>query len=440
MPQQQLITKNIQYIPTENLNPYQNNAKKHPKKQVQQIAASIQQFGFINPIIVNSNKEIIAGHGRLEGAKVLKLKQVPVILVDHLSDAEVRAYRLADNQLTMNTGYDNGLLKIELEELSFMELEFDLEITGFETAQIDNIIDGAFDENDPADDVSDIDEPINPVTQLGDVWQLGKHKLICGDSTKLDAYESLMGKDKAQAVFTDPPYNVPVDGHVCGNGKVKHKEFAMASGEMTQEQFIQFLAQFMNLSVQFSKDGSLHYVCMDWRHIGDLIQAGEACYTEMKNICVWNKDNGGMGTLYRSKHEFVAVFKHGDKPHINNIELGKYGRYRTNVWDYKGVNSFGKNQSDLKMHPTVKPVALIMDAIKDCTRKDHIVLDPFAGSGSTLIACEKTRRVARCIELDPVYCDVIIQRWQKLTGENAVHIESGETFEQKREVEGEDDE
>lgn len=419
----------ISYLPLTALAPYKRNAKLHPQKQVQQIANSIQQFGFINPVIIDDKREIIAGHGRFEAAKLLKLVKVPVISATHLSEAEVRAYRLADNQLTLNSGYDNSLLQIELAELANIELDFDLEITGFETAQLDMLIDGSKDaEDDPADALPEMDETLPAVTKSGDIWILGKHRLICEDSTKAETYQALMQNSKAQMVFTDPPYNVPVDGHVCGLGKTKHRDFAMASGEMSEAEFIAFLEQFIQHSITVSKDGSLHYIFIDWRHICEVVTAGRKHYSELKNICVWNKDNGGMGSLYRSKHELAAVFKAGTASHINNIELGKHGRYRTNVWDYRGVNSFGKQQADLKLHPTVKPVALIMDAIKDCTRRGHVVLDPFAGSGSTLIACEKTGRMARCIEIDPLYCDVIIRRWQEMTGQDATHTSSGETF------------
>lgn len=413
----------IQYVSTETLNPYQNNAKKHPEKQVQQIAASIQQFGFINPIIVNSHKEIIAGHGRLEGAKVLKLKQVPVILVDHLTEAQVKAYRLADNQLTMNSGYDTELLRVELADLSSLDLDFDLDITGFELPEIEFLLEGETPKEASADDEV-IEDDVPKRASFGDVWQLGEHKLICGDSTKVETYQNLMGDELADVILTDPPYNVKISGHVCGNGKVKHEEFAMASGEMTDAEFVAFLEAFIKYNIAFSHDGSLHYIFMDWRHIYDLLHAGQKHYTELKNICVWNKDNGGMGTMYRSKHELVALFKNGKDPHINNVQLGVFGRYRTNVWDYAGVNSFGKNQSDLKMHPTVKPVPLLIDALRDSTHKGGIVLDSFGGSGSTLIASEKSGRKARLIEYSPHYCDVILHRWEALTGETAVKIYS----------------
>jgi len=419
----------IIYQSIDALKPRASNPRTHSKKQVQQLANSIERFGFTNPVLVDDTNAIIAGHGRLMAAKQLGMSEVPTVRLSNMTEAEIRAYVIADNRLAENAGWDDDLLRIELQYLT--EINFDIELIGFETAEIDIILDGnEIDDNNAADEVPDIDENAAPITKLGDMWQLGKHRLICGDSTNSETYQNLMGADKAQAIFTDPPYNVAIDGHVCGNGKVKHREFAMASGEMSETEFTNFLSQFIKLSIEYSNDGSLHYICMDWRHMYELIGAGRTQYSELKNICVWNKQNGGMGSLYRSKHELVAVFKNGTKPHINNIELGQHGRYRTNVWDYAGVNSFGKNQSDLKLHPTVKPVAMIADAIKDCTKRNQIVLDPFAGSGSTLIACEESQRIARCIELDPLYCDVIIKRWQKLTGKNAVQAKTGMTFAQ----------
>lgn len=413
----------ITLLPIKELQPYLNNAKLHPEEQVAQIAASIDQFGFINPIIIDQKKVIIAGHGRYEAAKKLGLQQVPTLQAAHLTPEEVKAYRLADNQLTLNSGYNYDLLRMDLTELSSMDMEFDLEITGFHTAELDFILDSstadkAGEEADPADAQPEM--PTESRVTPGDLWQLGQHLLYCGDALSSVSYIALFAEEKAQVIITDPPYNVRIDGHVCGNGKIKHREFLQASGEMSDTQFAAFLEGCMKQCVAYSVDGSLHYIFMDWRHIVDVVTAGKAMYNELKNICIWNKDNGGMGALYRSKHEMIAVFKHGQKPHINNIKLGKHGRYRTNVWDYKGVNSFGKQQEDLKLHPTVKPVALLIDAIKDCTRRHQLVLDPFAGSGSTLIACEKAQRQARCIELDPIYCEVILQRWEALTGQTAV--------------------
>ncbi len=420
----------IRLVSVNKLKPYKNNARKHPDKQIQQIVNSIKQYGFMNPVLVDGNYRIMAGHGRVEAAKKIGMKEVPVISTDHLSEDQIRAFIIADNKIAQNAGWHNDILSIELEYLSTVE-EFNVdEVTGFETAEIDLLIDIDIFGEGECDEViePETDEPA--ITQPGDVWNLGDHVLICGDATDSSTFVELLGDERAHMVFTDPPYNVPIDGHVCGLGKIKHKEFAMASGEMKPEQFQAFLLGACENMMTFSRNGSLHYICMDWRGIHDLLSVGKSIYDDLKNICVWNKDNGGMGSLYRSKHEFVAIFKHGTKAHINNIELGKHGRYRTNVWDYAGVNSFGKNRSDLKLHPTVKPVAMVADAIKDCTKRGNIVLDPFAGSGTTLIAAEKTGRIARCIEYDPHYCDVIIRRWQALTGMEAVNPDTLHSFDE----------
>lgn len=422
----------VEGMPIDWLIPYPNNAKEHPQRQIRQIARSIQQFGFINPVIIDDKREVVAGHGRLEAAKLLKLKKIPVIRVEHLTKAEIRAYRLADNQLTLNSGYDDVLLKVELQELSDLDLSFDLDITGFEPGELDVILHGGEEqEDDPADEVPEADENTPPITQEGDIWLLGKHRLICGDATHPEVYEQLMEGTQARAVITDPPYNVPIDGHVCGNGRVKHEEFAMASGEMSEAEFTDFLEKVIQQLVAHSKDGSLHYIFMDWRHFFELETASRRHFSELKNVCVWNKSNGGMGSFYRSKHELVGIYKNGRKPHINNVELGRFGRNRTNVWDYAGANGFGQAKDDLKLHPTVKPVAMLADAIQDCTKQRQLVLDPFAGSGSALMACEKTQRTARCIELSPRYCDTIIRRWQAYTGNEASHATDGETFAEK---------
>ena len=253
--------------------------------------------------------------------------------------------------------------------------------------------------------------------------------ITCGDATDPEVYRILLNGEKAQMVFTDPPYNVPVNGHICGLGKVQHGEFVMASGEMSEEEFVRFLTDVTANLAAFSCDGSIHYVCMDWRHLGELLAAGRASYSELKNLVVWNKDNGGMGAFYRSKHELVFVFKNGSGPHINNFELGQHGRYRTNVWDYAGVNSLKSERAEeLAMHPTVKPVAMVADAMRDCSRRGGIVLDAFSGSGTTIMAAEQTGRRGRAIELDPRYVDVAIRRWQKVTGGKAVKVSSGVSF------------
>jgi len=418
----------LTYVSIDTLKPYKNNSRKHSPKQIQQLANCISEIGFVVPILVDEDNTMIAGHCRYAAATKLKLSEVPVIITTHLSQSQIKAFVIADNKIAFNASWDKEMLKTELQAIN-LQTKFDIELTGFEMAEIDIILDDAVEDETDEDDIPELDNK-PAITQLGDIWILGDHILFCGDALLQESYKELLGKMRADIVVTDPPYNVKIQGHVCGNGKVKHSEFAMASGEMSDGEFVDFLKTSCSNMVKYSRDGSIHYIFMDWRHIDALIRAGKLTYSELKNICIWNKDNGGMGSLYRSKHEMIAVFKNGSAPHVNNIELGKHGRYRTNVWDYKGVNSFGRNQKDLAMHPTVKPVAMIADAIKDCSKRGDIVLDPFAGSGSTLIATEKTGRKAYCIELDPKYCDVIIKRWQNLTGQDAYHADSFSSFDE----------
>lgn len=420
----------ISYRKVDDLKPYTGNARTHSQKQIAQIAASIRQFGFVNPVLIDDKDGVIAGHGRVAAARIVGLSDIPVIQLAHLTEAERQAYVIADNRLAELAGWDRDILAIELQTLSEMDIDFDLEITGFETAEIDLLLDVTDDETDDAADSLFEPEPGPAVSQTGDVWSLGHHKLVCGDAQIAATYQTLMGEDRARAVFTDPPYNVRIDGHVCGSGKTRHREFAMASGEMDKASFTAFLQKSLAAMAQVSVDGSIHFVCMDWRHLDELRAAGESVYTELKNLVVWAKNNGGMGTFYRSRHELIFVYKVGTAKHLNTFGLGETGRYRTNVWEYPGVNSFGGNQGDLALHPTVKPVALVADAIRDVTRRGDIVLDGFGGSGTTLLAAERTGRIARLIELDPLYCDVICRRYQAVTGKPAVLDRTRQPFEE----------
>jgi DNA modification methylase len=421
---------NIETIAVSALRPYARNARTHSKKQIRQIANSIQRFGFCNPVLVDDAGQIIAGHGRLEAAKLLGLEAVPAVRLSHLSEADKRAYVLADNRLAEKAGWDREILTIELQGL--IDLNFEIELTGFATSDVDVLLEEAAEANGaatgPEDDIPAL--AAETVTRSGDLWLLGNHRLLCGDARDGAAYATLLEDTKAQFVFTDPPYNVPIDGHVCGLGRIRHKNFAMGCGEMTEEAFTGFLASvFRNLAAH-SCDGSIHQVCMDWRHIGEIVAAGRQVYAELKNVCVWNKSNAGMGSFYRSKHELVFVFKNGTAPHINNFELGQHGRSRSNVWDYAGVNTMRPGRLDeLAMHPTVKPVALVADAVKDCSHRGGIVLDPFCGSGTVLVAAQRTGRRARGLEIDPHYVDVAVRRWQAFTGKSAVLEATGETFE-----------
>jgi len=420
----------IEFTRVRDLRPYPNNARTHSRKQIRQIANSIAKFGFCNPVLIDDDRQIIAGHGRVEAAKLLDIDAVPTCRLSHLSEADKRAYILADNKLAEKAGWDKQLLAIELQCL--IDLDVEIELTGFEMPEIDIILEDARE----ADGAPGGPEDAVPqhssgpaVTQTGDLWLLGNHRLLCADARDGAAYDRLLEGAKAEFVFTDPPYNVAIDGNVCGLGRIRHREFAMGCGEMSEVEFTTFLKTVFDRLAEHTIDGSIHQICMDWRHMWEMLAAGRQVY-ELKNLCVWNKTNAGMGSFYRSKHELVFVWKSGSAAHINNFELGQHGRNRTNVWDYAGVNTMRAGRlEELAMHPTVKPVALVADAIKDCSRRGGLVLDPFCGSGTILIAAERTGRKARALEVDPTYVDVGVRRWQAYTGKSAVHHASGETFE-----------
>ncbi len=425
-----LLPSKIENRSISSLKPYPQNARRHSKKQIRQIADSIKRFGFNNPVLISDDDEVIAGHGRVMAAGYLNLSHVPTIKLSHLSPDERRAYILADNKLALNAGWDTEILAIELQALT--DIGFDTSLTGFSLAEIDLTLDEA--RRKKSEDLPTADEipepPTNPITRRGDLWLLGEHRLLCGDARNRADYSVLLKTDIVDLIFTDPPYNVQIDGHVTGLGAQRHREFAMASGEMSRAAFTEFLTQTLTNAASVCRDGAIAFVCMDWRHMGELLEAGSSAFTEMKNLCVWNKTNGGMGTFYRSKHELVFVFKIGTAPHTNSFGLGETGRYRTNVWDYDGVSTMSAHRlNDLAMHPTVKPTALVADAIRDCTKRNEIVLDSFGGSGTTLIASEICGRRARLIEYDPIYCDTIITRWQNLTGKQALHAKLRASFE-----------
>jgi DNA modification methylase len=428
--------RKVEQIAVDRLKPLRRNARTHSRKQIKQIAESIRRFGFTNPILIDDDDGMIAGHGRVEAAKLLGLSGVPALRLSHLSAADKRAYVLADNKLAEKAGWDREMLAIELQGL--IDLDFEVELTGFNMADIDFLLDDADEAKGKA--VGSEDESPEPlpgpsVSQPGDLWLLGKHRLLCGDAVDQCAYEWLLDGDKAEFVFTDPPYNVPIDGHVCGKGAIRHREFAMASGEMSKEAFTAFLTVVFRHLVAHSTDGSIHDICMDWRHVAEMMAAGKEVYTELKNLCVWAKTNAGMGSFYRSRHELVFVWKSGSGPHVNNFELGQHGRSRTNVWEYPGISAMRSGRlEELAMHPTVKPVALVLDAIKDCSRRNGIILDPFLGSGTTVIAAERSGRCARGIEIDTTYVDVAIKRWQTYTGKNATLATTGQSFEEVEET------
>jgi DNA modification methylase len=428
-----VTTLAIKYKDPRKLKPRLKNPRTHTPRQIKQIAASITEFGFINPVLVDGSDGIVAGHARVAAAISLGMTDVPTVRVDHLSPTQIRAYVIADNRLAEKAGWDPTLLALELQELS-VQPNFDVTVTGFEMGEIDLIIgETSASEADEADVIPEIDRSLPAVSRPGDCWQIGDHVLLCGDALELESYERLLGGKRAQMVFTDPPYNVRIAGNVSGLGKARHREFAMASGEMSQREFTTFLRRALTHLADFSIDGSIHFICMDWRHIRELADAADDAYSELKNICVWSKSNAGMGSLYRSAHEFIFVYKNGRAKHINNVELGRFGRSRTNVWEYAGMSSFGRDRdASLAGHPTLKPLALVSDAILDCSKRGGIILDAFSGSGTTLLAAEKTGRRGYGIELDPHYVDLVIKRFEEVYGLGAIHANSDLSFDRVR--------
>ncbi len=424
--------RQIKWVSPSALKPNPRNARTHSRKQIRQIANSIATFGFVVPVVVDENNTILLGHGRHSAASDLDLDEVPVIVLEGLSEAKKRALLLADNKVTENAGWDRKRLALELPELTEFLIEegLDISITGFEPVEIDQIaIDFEENTSDPADTVESEWLAASGVSKPGDIWELGEHRLACGDACNTSDIDRLMSGKRAAMAFLDPPYNVRIKS-VVGRGRIKHAEFAMASGEMSPSEFTAFLEETLGNAARVSREGAVHFVCMDWRHIRELIEAGREIYGEMLNLAVWEKTNAGQGSFYRSAHELVGVFRVGDAKYLNNVELGRHGRSRSNVWHYAGVNTFrGGRMDELAAHPTVKPVAMVADALKDCTRRGDIVLDTFAGAGTMILAAERVGRRSYSLELEPKYVDVAIRRWQAFTRRDAIHADTGQTFE-----------
>jgi ParB-like chromosome segregation protein Spo0J len=426
-------TLRVERVPIETLRPNPRNARTHSRQQIRRLAANIKKLGFTNPIIVDGDRMVLAGHGRLAAARLVGLTEVPIIRLDHLTAAQKRAYLIADNRIAEQAGWDRELLVIELGELvDLLPAEgFDISLTGFEIPEVDLLLaDMAAAPQAPEDVLPLLPAPSEAVTRRGDLWLLGKHRLLCGDAQVTRDFARLMNGASAAAVVTDPPYNRRAR-EIGGRGKTRHPDFAIAAGEMLPAQFRSFLSRTLGNSVRVSADGAVHFIFMDWRHIADLIEVGSGLYGEMLNLVVWNKTNGGQGSFYRSQHELIGVFRVGEQPYRNDVELGRFGRNRSNVWTYPGVNSFGSERNAaLATHPTVKPVALVADALLDCTGRGDIVLDQFAGSGTLLLAADKVGRVAYAMEYEPRYVDAGILRWQRLTKRDAVLDDDGRTFEE----------
>jgi DNA modification methylase len=419
-------TAKIEFWPIDQLRLEARNLRRHSLRKLAALTRSIATFGVFVPIVADPTGKVLSGRARLACAIELGLREIPVIVVSHLSDAEKRLYALADNKIPELSTWDLPMLKLELQELSLPDLDLDLPLTGFDTAETDRILGSASSEE--ADDMVP-ELQTNATSRLGDIWLLGRHKVFCGSALQEDSYHELLRRERVQMVITDPPYNVAIVGHVRGSGTL-HREFVEASGEMSEESFTHFLARFLQNLKTVTEDGAIIYVFMDHAHSLELQAAAYPLFGKQKNLCVWVKDSAGMGSFYRSQHELVYIFKNGLASHINNFNLGEKGRYRTNVWNYPGANTGADRREALEIHPTVKPVSMFVDAMLDCSHRGGVVLDCFGGSGTAVIAAERTRRTARVMELDPLYADLIVRRWQTFTGNRPIHAGTDATFDE----------
>ena len=410
---------------TGELKPFATNPREHPKSQIEKMTTSILRFGFVNPILAAPDLTIIAGHARLLAAQALGHSEVPIIILPHLSEAEQRALRIADNKLSSLGDWSLDNLAIEAEfvlDAGIAPIEL-----GFEIGELDFAIESARKKDKREKDVIEPDRADPAVSRLNDVWTIGAHRVACCDARNPESYHLVMGSDRADLVLTDMPYGVPINGHVSGLGKIRHREFPMASGEMGEDDFFEFIrTSFQNLA-DFSKPGALAYAFIDWRSLALMVVAGKDIFDALLNICVWVKPSGAMGSLYRSRHEMICVFRTKGGKHLNNVQLGKFGRNRTNVWEYAAANGFGSERKNLALHPTCKNVKMLADAILDSTRRGALVLDSYLGSGSTILAAHRVGRVGRGIELDPWYVDLAVERIAGETGETAV-LGDGRSF------------
>jgi DNA modification methylase len=416
------------WVPIDSIKPYGRQIRRHDRRKITKLKKLIGHFGQVAPIIIDDNRVIVDGHAVWQAMRELGSGDIAVIAVAGRSDPEIKALRLALNRLTAEAAWDNQELRAEFEDL--ISLSFDLDLTAFDAAEIDYVLDLDLPKANVVEDEERVPAvQAQPVSKLGDIWLCGDHRVGCGNAHDGDFVARVRDGVLADVCFTDPPYNVPIAGFVSGKGCNQHREFVQGTGEMSPDEFTAFLAVALKVLQVSSSPPALIYACMDWRHVHELISAGHQCALELYNICVWAKTNAGMGSLYRNQHELICVFKVGIETPANNVELGRHGRNRSNLWTYRGFNAFGNERDELlAAHPTVKPVAMIADALRDVTKRDGTVLDTFMGSGSTLIAAEETGRRCFGTELDPLYVDVTIRRWQNHTRRDAIHAETGKLF------------
>jgi DNA modification methylase len=416
-------------VPIQRLRPSTGHARLHSDAKIIGLVAAIRRFGFVEPILVDQDFTIISGMARWMACQAMGVAEVPVIVISHLSAVEVRALRIALGRFPEWATWDHDQLRVELPAIVADLPDLSMQEIGFTVQEVDRLIAPPSEQDqDPADEVPDADNNMSVISREGDLWRLGQHLVLCGDALKAESYDRLLGSTAVRMVLTDPPYNVPINGHVTKRIG-KFDEFAMASGEMSNDQFREFLRKAYLQIARAAVPGAIAYFFIDWRHARVMQEAADGVFFEFKNHIVWVKDAPTLGAFYRSQHEFVLVFKIADGKHINNFALGQHGRTRSNVWQYAGMSSFGSGRDEaLELHATPKPVAMLVDAILDCSNPGDLVLDPFGGSGSTLIAAQRAHRRARLIEISPTYVDTIVRRWEHFTGEQAVLVDTNQTF------------
>jgi DNA modification methylase len=420
-------TPRVEWAPVETLRPNPKNARTHSKKQIRQIAWSIRQFGFLNPAIVDDENMILAGHGRFEAARLEGLTDVPVLRFNHLTEAEKRAYAIADNRITERAGWDRQLLSVELGELvDLLPIEgLEISLTGFEIPEIELLVASRAKPRSTPEDVVP-QPPLHAVTRPGDLWLLGDQRLLCGDARSAVDFGRLMEGTFAAAVFCTPPSMLV--GSAIRRGGPEPPGSGLESAEMSSEQYREFLLQTLGNAAGVSSEGAIHFVCTDWRRINDLIEAGRTLYGEMLSLVVWDKSSVGPGWPYRSQHEPIGVFQVGRQLHQNNTESRRFGRNRSDVWTYPVPRAAAKNRVAARAADPSKPLALVADALLDCTAKGEIVLDPFAGSGATILASEKIARAAYALEREARFVDVAIQRWRGMTKREPILAGDGRGF------------
>jgi hypothetical protein len=418
----------IQRIPIDSLRLSATPVRRHPKKEIDKVRKLLAAHGQVPPILAAPTGEIIFWEEIWLALKADGATEVDAVIVTGKSPTELKALQLALNRIPLDAYWDDQNVRNILEEL--VSVDFDLDLTGFDAPEIDHYLNLDIPQANVEEDGSDIPPmQARAISAPGIIWAFGEHRVGCGSATDLAFVNRVLGGKTANSSFIDPPYNIKVDGFITGKGRHRHREFVQGSGELSTDEYFALLKDSLLVLKGCCAPTALVYACIDWRHVMEMTVAGHACGMPLYTICVWTKTNGGMGGIYRNAHELVCVFKAGAEQPLDNVELGRHGRNRTNVWSYPGMSSFGKERDELLgSHPTVKPVAMIADALRDVTKRGDVVIDTFLGSGSTLMAAQETGRICCGVELDPLYVDVTIRRWQNATGRDAILFETGERF------------